>query len=105
MMTLHALLAVGLHLIPLLLLGGIEEGADLIGGGFVNLHHLFVALIARHGGIAVHGLHLRLLGFEDFLNFGLLVGSEVEFPGEHLGVLGGIHLAVPVPLLLLGVGR
>lgn len=64
MMTLHALLAVGLHLIPLLLLGGIEEGADLIGGGFVNLHHLFVALIARHGGIAVHGLHLRLLGLK-----------------------------------------
>ena len=102
-MALRALIAIGLHLIPLFLLRGIEESADLGVRTFVDPHHLRAAVLMRESGIVVQGFHLGLLGVEDLMNFGLLIGVEIEFPGEVLGAFGRVHGAVAV-MHLAGAG-
>src|SRR5579862_1281373 len=45
LMTLHPLLALALHLVPLFLLIGIQHSANLIARGFVHVHHFGAAIL------------------------------------------------------------
>lgn len=49
-----------LHLVPLFLLRGVEQGSDLIAGGFVDVYHFSLAIVAREGRIVAQGFHLRM---------------------------------------------
>jgi hypothetical protein len=45
MVALSPLLALGLHLVPLLLLVRVEKSADLCVGGLANIHHLAAPIL------------------------------------------------------------
>ena len=89
LVVLHTLLAMGLHFIPLLLLVRIEQGANLRGGGLVDIHHFAAPILWGRRSVLVQAFHLRVFGLEEILHFGLLVGGEVEFSGELLGACAG----------------
>jgi len=101
MMILHPLLALGLHLIPLLLLCGVEQPADLVVGGLTDLHHLGVAILSGKRTVLLQALHLRLLGLQGSQHFRLLIGGEVELFGQFGRALGGIRRTVVVSTVLL----
>ena len=108
--ALSPLLTFGLHFVPVFLLGRVEESSDLRVAGLVDVHHFGVAiLLGKRRVLGVQGLHLGVFGLEDVLHFGLLIGGELEFPGQFLGALGRIGGAVvPATVGLCGglsVGR
>src|ERR1700733_11007813 len=80
--VLHPLLALGLHLVPLLLLPRIQNRADLVVGALVDLHHLGVPILLGDRGILAQAFHLGTRGLENVLHFGLLIGSQLELSGQ-----------------------
>jgi hypothetical protein len=70
-----------------------------------DVHHFGAAVLLRKRRVLVEALHLSLLGLEDLLQFGLLIGREVKLLGEFLGALGWILMAVMPPATFLrGLG-
>src|SRR5271155_2099331 len=91
-MALHPLVAPGLHLVPLFLLGRVKRRADLRVGVFPNIHHFAVPVLLGERAVLVQGLHLRLL-----------IGGEIELFGEMLGALCGIgRTMVPATVAFRG---
>src|ERR1700722_10917024 len=98
----HQLFALGLRLVPLLLLVRVEKGTHLCICVLTDVHHLRPAILLRSRGILVQALHLGLFRLEDLLHFGLLISSEVQLLGQFLGTLRGILRAMVPPAALLG---
>jgi len=56
--VLSPLLTLGLHFIPFLLLGRVEERANLRVGALVDLHHFGVAILLGKRSVLAQALHL-----------------------------------------------
>ena len=77
----------GLHLLKLI--GGKNRG-ELLLRALMNGARLFSQLVVRESRITSQGCHLLAAIGEDWLEFGRLVRSEVEFFSEPRGFLLGI---------------
>jgi len=80
-LALSPLLALGLHFVPLLLLGRIEQRADLRIAVLVEIHHFAAPVLLGRGVVLAKAFHLRVFGLQDVLHLSLLIGSELEFLG------------------------
>jgi hypothetical protein len=81
----------GLHLLHLV---GRKDLRELLVGVLEDGLGLNAALVLSEAGVAAKLGHLLLLGSEDGLKPGGLVGGEIETLAEVLGGLLGVHLAV-----------
>ena len=93
------LFAPALHLVPFFLLIRIEHCADLIVCPLVDVHHLRSPVILRKRRVRPQRFHLGLFGFQGVENLGLLIRTQVELLGQHLGALARIELTTPSPVL------
>src|ERR1700722_16278888 len=93
-MALHPLLPLGLHVVPLLLLGRVEDPANLRVGAFADVHHFGAAIVAGNRSVLAKAFHLGMFRSESILHFGLLIGSEAEFLGQLRRALCRVGWAV-----------
>src|SRR5271166_6147961 len=90
----HPLLAFCLHPIPLLLLGRVQEPANLRVGHLPDVHHFSAPILLRKRSVLMQTFHLGLLGLQSSQHFRLLIRREIEFLGQSRGALGGIRLTM-----------
>src|SRR5215468_11293236 len=80
-----------LHFVPLLLLIRIEQGANVVVGCLVSVHHFGATILLRGGGVSMNLLHLLLLRLEDVGHLCFLVSAKVEAFRQHLGATIGVE--------------
>ena len=101
LLTVPATAGTTVHRLQLLHLVGCEDLRELIVRVLENGLGLFAALVLGEAGVAAKLGHLLLLGGEDRLKLGGLIGIEAELFAEVLGGLLGIHLAVAAMMSVL----
>src|SRR5579884_27595 len=82
-----------LHLVPLFLLVGVQNGTDLVRRFLPDLLELRKSIFARQRGVLAKRHHLLMLIFEDGLNFGFLFIGQMQPLAEAFQLLLRAELA------------